>query len=601
MLIDKSIKVKVSKKNIEHFKKLKIEANLKDIIEINPKDLNEGSHILVNVKCDVCENEKKIMFQKYIKNIKNGEIYCCSSKCAQSKVKNTSFKKFGTEYYTQTEEYKKRHQETSLNKYGVNHPSQNENVKNKGKKTSLEKYGVDNPSKSQVIKDKIKKSFLEKYGVENIGFLDVIKKDISQKVNEKMEDIKISRKKSLKEKYNVQNVSQLNWVKDKVKQTNLNKIGVTTALLLDINRKKLIKQKILNWKYDKLLDVNLIDIDLKNKLIIGKCQNNHIYKINYKTYYNRMLSNTTICDICNPISKQTSGKEIQLLQFIESIYDNKIITNSKNIIKPYELDIYLPNLKLAFEFNGLYWHNELNKENNYHKNKTDLCLEKGIQLIHIYEDDWLYKQDIIKSMILNKLSITPNKIFARKTEIRVITDNKLIKNFLDKNHLQGFVGAKIKIGLFYNDELVSLMTFGRLRKNMNSKSKDDNTYEMLRFCNKLNTNVIGGASKLFKFFIKNYKPKEIISYADRSHSNGNLYKQLEFKLDCITEPNYYYIIDGIKNYRFNFRKDLLVKQGYDINKTEHQIMLERKIYRIFNSGNLKFIFKNNNENNNDVR
>ena len=111
---------------------------------------------------------------------------------------------------------------------------------------------------------------------------------------------------------------------------------------------------------------------------------------------------------------------------------------------------------------------------------------------------------------------------------------------------------------------------------------------MLRFCNKLNTNIIGGASKLFKHFVENYKSKEITTYADRSISQGRLYETLGFKFIKKTEPNYYYIIDGIRHHRFNFRKDVLVKQGYDPNKTEHEIMLERNIYRIYDSGNLKF-------------
>ena len=115
---------------------------------------------------------------------------------------------------------------------------------------------------------------------------------------------------------------------------------------------------------------------------------------------------------------------------------------------------------------------------------------------------------------------------------------------------------------------------------------------MLRFCNKLNTNIIGGASKLFKYFIKNYKFENIFTYADKSHSNGKLYEILGFIYLHTSKPNYYYVIDDIRHHRFNFRKDILIKEGYDANKTEHQIMLERKIYRIYNSGNLKYIFKN---------
>ena len=153
--------------------------------------------------------------------------------------------------------------------------------------------------------------------------------------------------------------------------------------------------------------------------------------------------------------------------------------------------------------------------------------------------------------------------------------------------MQGFVGSQIKLGLFYNDELVSLMIFGKQRKLMGLKSEDD-TYEMLRFCSKLNTSVIGGSEKLFKFFIKNYSPKEVISYADRSWSQGKLYQKLGFKLIHKTQPNYYYIVNGIRKYRFNYRKDKLIRDGFDSNKTEHEIMLERKIYRIYDSGSLKF-------------
>jgi hypothetical protein len=179
---------------------------------------------------------------------------------------------------------------------------------------------------------------------------------------------------------------------------------------------------------------------------------------------------------------------------------------------------------------------------------------------------------------------------ARKCEVREIFDNKLVRNFLEMNHLQGFVGSKIKLGLFYNNELVSLMTYGSYRKAMGKKGSDS-SYEMLRFCNKLNINVIGGASKLFKYFIKNYDPIEVISYADRSWSNGDLYIKLGFKFIHKTNPNYYYIINGNRKHRFGFRKDVLIKNGADPNITEHQIMLDKKIYRIFDSGNLKYSFK----------
>ena len=344
---------------------------------------------------------------------------------------------------------------------------------------------------------------------------------------------------------------------------------------------KSVITKSTNLINNKYSDYNIIQ-KIGNKYLIycSICKKN--FEIDTQNFRNRIKYNTILCTNCNIIGSYTnSGFELELKQFI-NLYNNGLY-GDRNIIKPYELDIYLPDLKLAIEFNGVYWHNELYKDKNYHLNKTELCSKQGIQLIHIYEDDWLYKQEIVKSMILNKLGKTVNKIFALKCEIKEMTDNKLIRQFLETNHIQGFVGSKIKIGLFYDNELVSLMIFNK---------KSISEYELLRFCNKLNTNVVGGASKLFNYFINNYNPTEITTSDDRGFSQVNLYETLGFKFVGKTKPNYYYVIDGIRQNRFNYRKNILIKQGFDLNKTEHEIMLERKIYRIYDSGNFKYIFKN---------
>ena len=194
-------------------------------------------------------------------------------------------------------------------------------------------------------------------------------------------------------------------------------------------------------------------------------------------------------------------------------------------------------------------------------------------------------------MILNRIKKTPNRIFARKCEVLEISDNKLVRNFLDENHIQGFVGSKVKLGLFHEGVLVSIMTFGNLRKSLGQKS-EEGCYEMLRFCNRLNTNVVGGASKLFKYFIRNNYIKEVISYSDSSRSDGNLYQQLGFNLLHETIPNYYWIINGVRKHRFNFRKDNLIKKGADPNKTEIQIMNGNGYYRIFDCGSKKWLFSN---------
>ena len=293
------------------------------------------------------------------------------------------------------------------------------------------------------------------------------------------------------------------------------------------------------------------------------------------------------CQKCAFEMFESSG-ELEIKNFISEV-GLKAETNKRSFIYPYELDIYIPEKKIAIEYDGLYWHNELNKDSKYHLNKTELCEKQGIMLIHIFEDEWLYKQNIVKSRLKSILGLTDEKIYARKCKVKEITF-KESKNFLQENHIQGNVNAKHRYGLYYNDELVSLMTFGIKRKNLFSKSEDE-TYELLRFCNKLNTNVVGGASKLFKHFIKKYNPKEIISYCDRRWSQGNMYEKLGFKFDHASRPNYFYI-KGDKRYnRFEYRKDILIKQGFDKNKTEHEIMMERGIYRIYDCGIKVYVWK----------
>ena len=288
---------------------------------------------------------------------------------------------------------------------------------------------------------------------------------------------------------------------------------------------------------------------------------------------------------CQKCSLLNTKPEIDLGVWFNNL-NITIETNNRTILNGKELDIYIQSHNLAIEFDGLYWHSEKYVNKDYHLNKTKECEKQGIHLIHVFEDEWLYKQDIVKSRIKNMLGLTPNKIYGRKTKIKEVS-SKECKKFLDKNHIQGGVNSKIKLGLYYNDELVSLMTFGFLRKSMGTTSVDG-SYELLRFCNKLDTSVIGAADKLLKHFVKTYKPKEIISYADKRWSQGDLYEKLGFNFTHDSKPNYWYIIGTNREYRYKYRKDVLVKEGYDSSKTEHHIMKSRGIYRIYDCGNKKY-------------
>jgi hypothetical protein len=289
---------------------------------------------------------------------------------------------------------------------------------------------------------------------------------------------------------------------------------------------------------------------------------------------------------CSKCGVNLSIGENDVRGFIENelnLFTDKIKIDNK------EIDIYVPPKKVGIEYDGLYFHSVLFKGKKYHQQKTDLCEKNDIQLLHIFEDEWANKKEIVKSIIKSKLGIFSDKIFARKCTIREINSKESAK-FLVENHLQGNTGSSVKIGLYYNNELVSVMTLGKKRISMGVKTRIDGEYELIRFCNKQNTLVIGGASKLLNYFIKTYNPKSILTFADRRYSNGNLYKQLGFTLIGNTEPNYFYFKqhDLKREYRFKFRKDILIKNGFDASKTEHQIMEERGYFRIYDCGSMKF-------------
>ena len=196
-----------------------------------------------------------------------------------------------------------------------------------------------------------------------------------------------------------------------------------------------------------------------------------------------------------------------------------------------------PKKNVGIELNGIYWHSEsMGKDKKYHLNKTIACDDNGVQLLHIWDTEWLHKQDIIKSMILNKIGKTPIKIFARKCEIREVLPKE--KNiFLNENHLQGEDKSKIKLGLYYSNELVSLLTVGKPRFNKKYE------WEIIRYCNKINTSVVGGFSKLLSSFRKKHDGS-IITYANRRYSNGGLYKNNGFTFIRYSKPGYQYYKPG---------------------------------------------------------
>ena len=470
-------------------------------------------------------------------------------------------------------------------------------VRDKIKATLKERYGSEN----YVNIEESRKTKQERYGYDYFPDSSQFRKLTPEEESERVQQIKDTKLKRYgDENYcNIGKISQTKQTKYRDSKYN-NKLKIReTWLNMSKEDKLVISNKIRNTKKVFLLKqlqayitdnkLSLEIVDIKPNAYCLRClQCQKEFEIQPQLIRKRYKEHRIICTHCNPLDKPVSGLEKDLLEFIRKQYDGAVTENDKSVIEGYELDIYLPDLKLAFEFNGLYWHNELYKPIDYHIAKTDACESKGIHLIHIFEDDWNYKQEIVKSRIFNLLGKS-DRIYARECELKEV-DFNIAKEFINNNHLQQFAISSIYLGLFYRKELVSIMTFGFPRINVGGKH-EDGSYELIRFCSKLNTVIVGGADRLFTHFVRKYNPKKVISYADRcwtSKINPSVYSNMEFTLVGVSEPSYCYIVDGVRMNRFNFRKDVLVREGYDASKSEHEIMLDREIYRIYDCGQLKF-------------
>lgn len=257
---------------------------------------------------------------------------------------------------------------------------------------------------------------------------------------------------------------------------------------------------------------------------------------------------------------------------------------NRDIIKPYHLDLYSAEHTLAIEVNGRYWHSEeRGKGQMYHVNKTEECSKVGISLLHFWDDEVDSKFPIIESMIRARTDAT-EKVFARNTKLGSPTKEETV-GFLNENHLQGYTAHSKVYGLYQEKTLVAVMSFGKPRFDKTHE------WEILRFATKLNTTIIGGASKLFKAFILGEQPKSIVTYADRRYSEGKIYEKLGFSFSHNAKPNYFYIKNGININRYAAQKHKLSKllgDRFDPELSEYDNMLANGYKRVYDCGNKVF-------------
>lgn len=529
--------------------------------------------------CIICGG--KVTFD----NFKRGFHKHCSAKCiandknvTKSKRK-TCLEKYGVEFPIQHQSIKDKCKITSLEKYGVTHHLKLKEQQEKQQQTCLYRYGVKHPSQHYDINIKQQETFKTIYGGSlSSGTITELGKQRISKI-----------KKTKFNRYNDENYFN----KEKQQQTCLDRYGVTSFFKTEkfriISKNTGAYKKYVNTLPEKnlipMFDTSVFVERVDREFICSVC--GHVFKGSGRYPFLER------CRICN--SRYRSKPELAIINFLRENDIQNIHPNIRNIIPYRELDIYLPDYNLAIEFDGLYWHSSNNIKNdkkikNQHLTKTKMCENRNIHLLHIFENEWENERtnSIWKSILKNKLNLS-QKIFARKCQINIVNKNET-KQFLLENHLQGYTPSSINIGLFYNNELYAIATFGFPRYNKKY------VWELLRYACKKEFTVVGGFGKILSYF-KKYNYGSIITYADKRYSSGNLYKKCGFTELEDSSPNYFYCEPNFKCLKLHSRlkfqkhklKDLLEK--FDESLTESENMFNNGYRKIWDCGNKVFVLE----------
>ena len=541
----------------------------------------------------------------------------------KTKKEKTCIERYGSKNPMSSDEVKKKLQLTNIERYGVPYATQSNFIKDKIKQTCMERYGVEHATQNEEIKEKQRQSFRNKYGVDYPWMLSEIHQKAMNSQIEKYggigmasDELSAKVKQTCVERYGVENFNNAPDSIIKKKETWLKNYGVDHPM-----KSEKIKEKV-KWKRIENFAKTIENDEARQNYL--EFHNDPInYIISHFDHKPPIIEISETLGNLDPTSVSShipikyhnllghyqSTMEREITNFLKELDSNiDIVIHDRKCISPYELDIYLPEYNFAIECNPTCSHNSTINvfdpkseplPKDYHKLKSIRCIKEGIQLFHIFGYDWSTRRHVINSMIRNVLHKQLYRCFARKLNIREISNNDCIE-FLNINHLQRGLSAPIRLGLFSDNELLSVMTFNKVRHTIGSinDSQDSNIWELSRFCNKLNYSVVGGASKLFKYFITNYNPNKIISFSDIAHTKGALYEKLGFEQNSITEPSYVWVnLDSDAWYnRVACQKRYLPKlfnePDLDIeNKTETMILSEHNFVQVFDSGKIKWIWE----------
>lgn len=514
-------------------------------------------------KCPVCGKTNHM--HKDVDSFERGYFRACCQECAsanparQEKIASTTEKRFGSRNYFSSDIGKAKTKEY-LSSLGVTNVFQLESVKDKSRKTRKERFGFEYTMQSPEKRALAADNYKEKTGFMH-QFYDpaiVAKANITRQTNAAAG---IDPKAEFKRNWRARRYESVASMSEEVKPK------FTLEYFMQFNS---------DAQHHVMLDWHC-----------SKCGNDFSAHLDQNFISRKRLP--ARCPNCHPVAAAESKYEYEISDFIKSQCGiDGVAMHDRKIIAPYEIDIIVPSKKLGIEFDGLYHHSESagGKSAGYHVFKTAEAVKRGFRLLHIFEDEWVNKREIVESRLKSVLGTPDIRIWARKCSV-VRVDGSSAKKFLETDHLQGWAHSSVNLGLEHDGELVALMTFGKPQYDCKCE------WKLIRYCSKLGAQVVGGAGKLLKAFEAGYSPKSLLSYADYRWSAGKMYESLGFKLDHLSPPNYWYVKNNVcKRFsRVKFQKFKLkgLFDNFDPGKTEVENMKANGYDRVFDCGNLVYV------------
>lgn len=514
----------------------------------------------------------------------------CSSECfkamkqrdkeiIQSKRKATTLQKYGVDHISKLDSIKEQKVHTSLEHFGTLYPLQNDEVAERVTNTNLQRYGetratktiakklsISKANKGHAKKAKVKRedTNMEKYGVKHNMYLPEVQR-LKKQTLVKRYGVEVplqnpnlveKMKQTNLEKYGVENVAQNAEIKEKTRQTNIERYGTSTTLILPENRKKMEEAFIA--KYGEEIG--------KNRYAEIAARNGGIHPI----------------QLADRLTISVSQGELEVSDLLRSKFGLEVEQSNRTILKGKEIDIWIPNLQIGIEYNGVYWHSEAagcSKNEMYSKYKQ--CKELGIILFNVWDFECTARKEQILGFLASKFGCN-QKIYARECKVKLIEPIHAT-GFVNAYHIQPVKNsAVLNYGLYYNQELVSVMSF---RKH----HRDNKTWALSRLCSKPNITIVGGASKLFSFATKENNWEEVISWSDNRWSEGNVYTKMGFELKAEYGPDYQYY--DLKRQVVIPKQAATKKKLNAVGQTEHERALELGLTRIWDCGKKAWIFK----------